>query len=323
MRPLYTANPIYDEVHWLQPVADEAVALGVGAEDYLGLPGVRLLGRAVSRSGLHRNLRRGDRAYLGIMAHCGTARCFPKLFLNEIVPVVMDCWEPRWDTWESIMRRLRVRTAVIMSRDSAEEMARRVDGLTTVWMPEGIKIERYRPGPPLAERSIDVLQIGRRFDPLHEAIAGPLADANRRYVFPDGGWVFPSFESMVAGLCDTRAFVCYPRCDTHPELAGRVETLTLRYLEGFATKTLVVGRAPKELVDLFGYDPVVPIPPDETAPRVLLEVLSNIEDHQDLVDRNHEAVHARGTWRHRVEAMLGELRALGYAPSSEVEKSEG
>jgi hypothetical protein len=33
--------------------------------------------------------------------------------------------------------------------------------------------------------------------------------------------------------------------------------MTLRYLEAIASKTLVLGQSPRELVELFGFDPVV------------------------------------------------------------------
>ena len=311
---LRTPHPIHDRFHWLEPAVDEMVRRGVEPVGSLRRPLVRRLGRAAARAALDRNLtrRRGD-AVIGVMANGSSARCFPLLYTHEIVPFAMDCWEPVWDVWEGSLRRMRVRTACFTARQSADEMARRIPGLRTIWTPEGIEHAKYPAGRPLAERSIDVLQIGRLHRHTHDAIAGPLADTGRNYVHPTGdAWLFADTSEMIAALADSKIFVCYPRCDTHPERAGRVETLTLRYLEGMACRNVIIGRSPRELVDLFGYDPVVPLQSGASAWDTIRPILDHPERHQSLVDRNRDTVLRLGGWDRRVARMLDDLRELGY-----------
>jgi len=321
VRPLYTAYPLHDALGWMEPIARAALERGVGADDYLDKPERRRMVRLASRLGLIRNYRRGSRTYLGVAAHASLARCFPRIYGNEFVLLAMDCWEPRWDAWEQQFRRARCRVACFSARQSADEMARRIPGLETIWMPEGIDLEPFGPTPPLASRSIDVLQTGRLHQTLHEGIERPLASAGARYVHPAGGRVFGTREELLAGLGDTKVFICYPRCDTHPERAGSVETLTLRYLEGFASRCIVAGRAPQELIDLFGYDPVVPIDPLEDPARKLWAILGDVEHHQSLVDRNYKMTVETATWDTRVGQMLQRLRELGYVPAGELQET--
>ena len=49
----------------------------------------------------------------------------------------------------------------------------------------------------------------------------------------------------------------FPCSLTHPERSGPVETVTHRYFESMASKCLIIGHAPRELIDLFGYNPAI------------------------------------------------------------------
>ena len=48
-----------------------------------------------------------------------------------------------------------------------------------------------------------------------------------------------------------------------PDIAQGVETLTQRYWETMLSRTVIVGHAPKELIDICGYNPVLELPDDK------------------------------------------------------------
>jgi hypothetical protein len=119
--------------------------------------------------------------------------------------------------------------------------------------------------------------------------------------------VFPAKQEMIDGLANTRISVCFPSSMTHPKRSGVVETLTYRYLESMASKCLVVGKCPKELVELFGYNPVIEL----ENPSQIMEILNQIQDYQCLVERNYHRLLEVGTARIRVQQLLAHVGADG------------
>src|SRR5689334_20069333 len=73
---------------------------------------VRLLGRALGRYELNRNLFQiPRRACLTVLAWPNDGRAFPYGLAYEIIPWICDCWPGCYDKWERLFRRNRVRTA--------------------------------------------------------------------------------------------------------------------------------------------------------------------------------------------------------------------
>ena len=73
----------------------------------------------------------------------------------------------------------------------------------------------------------------------------------------------------------------------------------------------MIGHAPKELIDLIGYKPVVDVDRDKPTEQ-LQEVLGHIEDYQKLVDRNRESALKFGVWTYVTERVMNFLKDNGY-----------
>ena len=72
-----------------------------------------------------------------------------------------------------------------------------------------------------------------------------------------------------------------------------------------------MGRAPGELIELIGYDPVVNVNWQE--PEKQLEyILGNISDYQELVDRNYAVALEKAPWSKRIETLIEIVKARGY-----------
>ena len=182
--------------------------------------------------------------------------------------------------------------------------------MATVWLPEATDPSEYCPLKSWLERDIDVLEMGRRYDAYHGSIVGPLAQASRIHLYERGASksIFPERADLVDGLARTKIMICYPRSVTHPEEAGGVETVTHRYFQAMASKCLIVGHAPQELKDLFGYNPVIEAQAGQEFEQIDW-ALNNLNSLTELVERNYSRLLEVGTWNHRIETVLDVLQA--------------
>jgi hypothetical protein len=239
-------------------------------------------------------------------------RLFPLSLLAPIIVYAFDVWPEKYEWWARFFRRHGITKAFFTSRVSADWFARRSILQSAKWLPEGTDVDAFAPGRALRDRTIDVLEMGRRHPAIHEAIRVPLAEAGFIHLYQPSPreLVFQSREALVRGLANTSISVCYPASDTHPDLAGGVEVLTQRYLEALASGCLIVGRAPADLVGLLGFDPVVTL--DANAPAKHLQaILEHIDDYQAHVDRSLQRVREVGRWDDRATQLISALSGEG------------
>lgn len=199
---------------------------------------------------------------------------WPTCYRHELVPIVWDCWPKYWPHLVKFVKTNRVKTIFCTSRQTADMVREQCSGVNAVWLPEGIKTLLYPMGPKLKDRRNEVMKFGRD-------VGGKL--------------LYPTLSDLTFGLRDSKVLICRPRCDTNPETAGNVETLTQRYWEGMLSGCLIVGRAPQELIDFCGYNPV------------LGEMPERPEDYQYLVDKNRKFAEAHADWRERIAVIKREL----------------
>lgn len=241
---------------------------------------------------------------------------WPYIYTNEIIPFIWDCW-PKYHTrlFESI-RQYKIKTLFCTSSQVVDNIKREFPSVNTFWIPEGINVNAYRHGGNLVNRDIDVLELGRQYKPLHCSLEKLKNTESFKHLYSNGNkLLFDTFDDLTKGLSSAKITICYPRCDTHPDMAGDIETLTQRYWECMLSGTLIVGRAPKELVDFCGYNPVIEI--SDNYEEELLDILTNIEKYQDLCDRNRNFVIDNCSWEKRIRKMKEILINLEYKLSSE------
>lgn len=271
---------------------------------------VRPVGKALAKAGLLPS-RRGAAGRPFIVTMMGPAeyRLFPLSLVAPIVVYAFDVWPKEYGWWAHLFRRHGIKTGFFTSRESADWFARKEILESATWLPEGTDVDAFDARRRLRDRTIDVLEMGRRHPAIHEAICRPLSEAGLTHLYQpsERELVFASREAFVSGLANTRISVCYPASDTHPALArGAVEVLTQRYLEALASGCLLVGRAPADLIALVNYDPVVPL--DDSAPADhLLSLVEHIDDFQAHVDHGVQRVRQVGRWDDRVAQMLSVL----------------
>jgi len=65
-----------------------------------------------------------------------------------------------------------------------------------------------------------------------------------------------------------------------------------------ASKCLVLGKAPEEMIQLFGYNPVVEVNMENPAEQSI-EILENYENYNELIEMNYKTVVEYQTWAKR------------------------
>ncbi|WP_255919035.1 glycosyltransferase [Streptomyces humicola] len=280
------------------------------------IPVSRRIGRVLAKGhiALPSPLRRRRGPVLVPLMGARFAELYGAALTGDVVPYCWDVWEPQWRKYVQRLRPLRPRVVFVTAAQSAQFLAGALPDSKVVHLPEATRMSWFTARRPLADRSIGVLELGRRFEVWHEAVREAVRVRGcHRHIYTS--WsdqlVFPDERALRDGLSDTVVSVCFPSSITHPRRSGQVETMTHRYLESIASGCLVVGHAPSELVELIGYNPVVEV--DWSAPAdQLLDILAAPEKWQSHVDNALRRMREVGDWSERVRRIRETLEANGF-----------
>ena len=227
----------------------------------------------------------------------------------EVIPIIWDCWPKFFKQTCDFFKRNRVKTAIFTSEHMMQRMKARFPNINYLCITEGIDPTPYSKGKELKDRTIDLVEFGRS---NKEALpSGFHIDVFVHKCSENGEWVFPTNKELYEGLANSKVSLVFPRCDTQPEFAGGIETLTQRYWECMLSRIVMVGRAPFELVKLLGYNPVIDID-RKNAESQIIEIASKPEKYQPLVDRNREVALKYCNWDNRMDKIKHYLLEKGY-----------
>lgn len=170
-----------------------------------------------------------------------------------------------------------------------------------IWIPEAIRADEYLYFNP-QEKSIDVVQFGRKYDAIQDKLCSELKKNSINYLYEKdkGHLLFETRQSFIEGLAKSKISICFPRSITHPEVAKGQETMTIRYLQSMASKTLVVGRIPQEMKKLFSYNPVIELNLESPGEHIK-DILTNYNDYIPLIENNYNEVITNHQWSNRWE----------------------
>lgn len=233
---------------------------------------------------------------------------FPDYARYEIIPFIWDCWPKYFDKTCDWFKRHEVRTAIFTSSQTAERMRERFPEMNILWCPEGIDTSLYSEGKELKNRGIDILEFGRSNRKVFKAelpssIKHVCTMQNGKYIFTN--------EELRQSMGDAKVTITLPRSITQPDVAGDIETLTQRYWECMLTRMVMVGHAPKELVDFIGYNPVIEIDTENPNGQIN-DILQHLADYRNLTNKNREVALQKGDWTARMQGVMDFLKENGY-----------
>ena len=241
---------------------------------------------------------------------------FPYYCGYEIVPMLWDCWPSTWKQMYSDFELFDIKKVLVTSRQVAD-MINEETNVRATWIPEGINQSLYHKGSRLEMRTIEVMEMGRRKESFHKVLLSLksqgminriiTSNLNKNGTLDDKHVAYSN--SMLRSLmADSKLMICFPQCDTNPQRAGNIETLTQRYWEGMLSRCLLIGRAPKELIDLIGYNPVIEVGKGNIENQ-LKKILMNISKYQSIVDKNFETAQKYADWSHRINMIVKVLKS--------------
>lgn len=233
---------------------------------------------------------------------------FPDYLTHEIIPMLWDCWPGYWDATEKWLRKHKVRTAIFTSSQTAEHFKGIFPEMNILHCPEAIETQKYKTGKPLKDRSIDYLEFGRCCKVIDST---KLASSIKVLSSRNEHGALATREQLIEALSDSKITIAFTRQDNLPDIAQGIDTLTQRYWECMLSGVVIIGRAPQELIDLIGYDPVIPLD-KENHSKQFAEILNHIADYQELVDRNREVALRMGDWKVRMADVMEWLRCCMY-----------
>jgi len=221
---------------------------------------------------------------------------------------------------QNLLRRLEDFDQVFQSLSSAGTISKIV-GRPCHDLPHATDVLRFTPYPKPPARVIDVLSIGRRSDPVHQALRR-LAAARDFFYLHDtlpSPLVRPSNpvehrEMLASAARVSRFFVAYPAKFGDDEPHGQSEA-GARYFEGAAAGAVLLGQAPGALTfhrDFPWPDAVVELNADGSDVADVLADLSRRPDElARLGARNAVAALRWHDWAHRWSSIL---ETIGLAP---------
>lgn len=233
---------------------------------------------------------------------------FPDYLFYEIIPIVWDCWPRSVETVAKWFRKHNVKTAFFTSSQTAERVRGLCPECRIFHLPEAIDTLSYKEGGLLKDRKYDYLEFGRCCSYVDSSKLGD--NINMLSSRGEKG-ALKNRSIFIDTLANSKIVLCVPRMDNQPELAQGIETLTQRYWECMLSRVVILGRAPKELIDIVGYDPVVRLQRERFAEQVE-DITRHIDDYQALVDKNREKALEVGSWEVRMRDVMRQLEALGY-----------
>ncbi len=226
---------------------------------------------------------------------------FPYFHFNADLKVLWmyDAWEPLFDEIEKTIRAYKINLVFTASKQSAEYFnTLNIPNFQSHWIPEGIDVTQYQ-FIPYQERTTDVLQLGRKWNEYHEKIKSIESDLVYQYEKKAGQIIFPSREDFLFGLSNSKISICVPSNITHPKITGSISTITNRFLQSMASRCLILGKLPHDMLHLFDYNPIIEI--DEENPVAQIEaILANFDTYIPLIEKNYEVVKNFHNWDNRV-----------------------
>ncbi len=237
-------------------------------------------------------------------------KCLPHFFstYQQKSIYIFDAWPNAQNQIVQFLLLFNINFVFVSSSQAAKILQTKLKNSNIFWIPEGINVEEYN-YLKYDDKNIDVIAIGRKYERYHELIVDYLKINSKIYLYENikGQIIFPTREAFIQGLAKSKISICVPSNITHPERSGEISTMTIRYLQSMASKCLVLGFAPEEMIELFGYNPIIEI--DMQKPKEQIQtLLNNFSEYIPLIEKNYQNVILHHSWLCRWEQIESIMR---------------
>ena len=224
--------------------------------------------------------------------------------------LILDAWKPLLTKIGLAATVERLDPCLIAYREAFDELTRRFPLANFVWLPFGADTDVFY--PRRQEKSVFAFWLGRRYEPLHQALLAYCEARGLRYVYPQAGGL--TTEEVGRLTSSAQYYVATPPDLDNPKRTGGFSPLLQRYFEGLAAGTRLLGVLPRsgdyELV--LPTDSFCQVSPDGSDLAKRLDEDRSNPSNQRAVDAAGAFVREHHSWRRRAEQVFNHL-ATGAA----------
>src|SRR5277367_5615985 len=218
---------------------------------------------------------------------------------------VLDAWKPSLTKIGLVATVERLDPCFVAYREAMEELKRRFPLAKFVWLPFGAATDFFYPRKE--QKSIFAFWLGRRYEPLHQALLAYCEARGLRYVYSKD----LRFTAEEVGQLTSSAqyFVATPPDLDQPERTGGFSPLVMRYFEGLAAGTRLLGVLPRS----GDYETVLPtdafcqVSPDGSDLAKRLDEDRGNPNNQRAVEAASAFVREHHSWQRRAEQLFNYL----------------
>jgi len=218
---------------------------------------------------------------------------------------ILDAWRPLLTKIGFVATVERLDPCFIAYREAVDELKRRSPLAKFVWLPFGADTDVFYPRQE--KKSIFAFWLGRRYEPLHRALLQYCEARGLRYVYPQGEGL-PAAE--IGRLTSSaQYFLATPRDLDDPKRTGGFSPLVMRYFEGLAAGTRLLGVLPRsgEYESILPTDAFCQVSPDGSDLAKRLDEDRSNPNNQSVVDAASAFVREHHSWRRRAEQVFNHL----------------
>lgn len=219
------------------------------------------------------------------------------------------------DAWPRCQRRIgalavmqKMDPCFVAFRQARDQLSKAFPRGRFEWMPFGIDADVFRPRD--LEKDVFIYWMGRRYEPLHQAILAYCHARNLKYVYttPDGHICDPAELGKLVSRA--RYFVVTPPCLDGSRPTDGISPLVMRYMEGLAAGTRLLGVLPAsgEYEDLLPLDAILQVKADGSDLAQRLAVDAEDPGADKAVARASELVRSQHSWQRRADQIFARLK---------------
>lgn len=218
---------------------------------------------------------------------------------------ILDAWKPSLTKIGLVATLERLDPCFVAYREAMDELTRRFPLAKFVWLPFGAYTDVFYPRKE--EKSVFAFWLGRRYEPLHQALLAYCEARGLRYVYSQGGGL--TTDEVGRLTSSAQYYVATPPDLDDPERTGGFSPLVMRYFEGLAAGTRLLGVLPRsgEYESILPTEAFCQVAPDGSDLAARLDEDRSSRSHQRIVDDAGAFVRQHHSWRRRAEQVFDHL----------------
>ena len=218
---------------------------------------------------------------------------------------ILDAWKPSLTKIGLVATLERLDPCFVAYREAMDELTRRFPLAKFVWLPFGAYTDVFYPRKE--EKSVFAFWLGRRYEPLHQALLAYCEARGLRYVYSQGGGL--TTDEVGRLTSSAQYYVATPPDLDDPKRTGGFSPLVMRYFEGLAAGTRLLGVLPRsgEYESILPTEAFCQVAPDGSDLAARLDEDRSSRSHQRIVDDAGAFVRQHHSWRRRAEQVFDHL----------------